>query len=75
MSITHLFFDIGGVLGTNGWSTPQRRRAIERFGLDAAGWPTRPTGIWAAGLLAAIFLVRREEVAQPEPVEIPASQT
>jgi putative hydrolase of the HAD superfamily len=36
MSITHLFFDIGGVLGTNGWSTPQRRRAIERFGLDAA---------------------------------------
>ncbi len=36
MSVTHLFFDIGGVLGTNGWSTPQRRRAIERFGLDAA---------------------------------------
>jgi putative hydrolase of the HAD superfamily len=36
MSITHLFFDIGGVLGTNAWSTPQRRRAIERFGLDAA---------------------------------------
>jgi putative hydrolase of the HAD superfamily len=35
MSITHLFFDIGGVLGTNAWSTPQRRRAIERFGLDA----------------------------------------
>ena len=36
MSISHLFFDIGGVLGTNGWSTPQRRNAIERFGLDAA---------------------------------------
>ena len=36
MSITHLFFDIGGVLGTNAWSTPQRRSAIERFGLDAA---------------------------------------
>jgi putative hydrolase of the HAD superfamily len=34
--ITHLFFDIGGVLGTNGWSTPQRRGAIERFDLDAA---------------------------------------
>ena len=32
-------------------------------------------GIWTAGLLAAIFLVRREAVAQPEPVEIPASQT
>ena len=36
MSISHLFFDIGGVLGTNGWSTPQRRNAVERFGLDAA---------------------------------------
>jgi putative hydrolase of the HAD superfamily len=36
LSITHLFFDIGGVLGTNAWSSPQRRRAIERFGLDAA---------------------------------------
>jgi len=36
MSITHLFFDIGGVLGTNGWSTPQRQRAIQRFNLDAA---------------------------------------
>jgi putative hydrolase of the HAD superfamily len=36
MSITHLFFDIGGVLGTNAWSSPQRRSAIERFGLDAA---------------------------------------
>ncbi|MGH7526369.1 MAG: HAD-IA family hydrolase [Gemmatimonadales bacterium] len=36
MSITHLFFDVGGVLGTDGWSTPQRRRAIERFGLDDA---------------------------------------
>jgi hypothetical protein len=27
------------------------------------------------GAARAIFLVRREEVAQPEPVEIPASQT
>ncbi len=36
MSVTHLFFDIGGVLGTNGWSTAQRAAAIERFGLDAA---------------------------------------
>ena len=34
MSISHLFFDIGGVLATNGWSTPQRRNAVERFGLD-----------------------------------------
>ncbi len=36
MSISHLFFDIGGVLGTNAWSTPQRTRAVERFKLDGA---------------------------------------
>jgi len=31
-------------------------------------------GIWAAGLLASLIFVRREEVAQPEAVELPASQ-
>ena len=35
MSITHVFFDIGGVLGTNGWDREQRQRAVERFDLDA----------------------------------------
>jgi putative hydrolase of the HAD superfamily len=34
MELTHLFFDIGGVLGTNGWDREQRREAAERFGLD-----------------------------------------
>ena len=32
--ITHVFFDIGGVLGTNGWDREQRARAAQRFGLD-----------------------------------------
>jgi putative hydrolase of the HAD superfamily len=36
VSISHLFFDIGGVLGTNAWSTPQRARAVEHFRLDGA---------------------------------------
>lgn len=35
MSLTHVFFDIGGVLGTNGWDREQRQRAAERFGLEA----------------------------------------
>jgi putative hydrolase of the HAD superfamily len=35
MDITHVFFDIGGVLGTNAWDHEQRARAAERFGLDA----------------------------------------
>ena len=33
--IQHIFFDIGGVLGTNGWDSEQRRLAAEKFGLDA----------------------------------------
>ena len=35
MDITHVFFDIGGVLGTNAWDHEQRTRAVERFGLDS----------------------------------------
>jgi putative hydrolase of the HAD superfamily len=34
VTITHVFFDIGGVLGTNGWDREQRVRAIEHFALD-----------------------------------------
>lgn len=33
--IRHVFFDIGGVLATNGWDREQRKLAVERFGLDA----------------------------------------
>lgn len=36
MPLTHVFFDIGGVLGTNGWSTAQREAAMQRFGLEPA---------------------------------------
>src|SRR5215212_3295516 len=35
MSISCVFFDIGGVLGTNGWDREQRQRAVDHFGLDA----------------------------------------
>lgn len=35
MPLTHVFFDIGGVLGTNGWDREQRQRAEATFGLDA----------------------------------------
>ena len=34
MSITHVFFDIGGVLGTNGWDREQRAMAARHFELD-----------------------------------------
>lgn len=35
IEINQLFFDIGGVLGTNGWDREQRSLAIDRFHLDA----------------------------------------
>jgi len=34
LSLTHVFFDIGGVLGTNGWDREQRARAIEKFSIE-----------------------------------------
>jgi len=34
VSLTHVFFDIGGVLGTNGWDHEQRARALEKFGVE-----------------------------------------
>lgn len=41
MQITHIYFDIGGVLGTGGWDTGQRARAAEEFGLDGEDFEQR----------------------------------
>jgi len=34
LSLTHVFFDIGGVLGSNGWDREQRKRALEKFSVE-----------------------------------------
>jgi putative hydrolase of the HAD superfamily len=34
MTITHAFFDVGGVLATNGWDRNDRREAAAHFGID-----------------------------------------
>ena len=39
--ITHVFFDIGGVLGSNAWDHDQRARAIAEFDLDEADFDYR----------------------------------
>jgi putative hydrolase of the HAD superfamily len=39
--IRHVFFDIGGVLGTNGWDREQRKVALEKFGLDGDEFQVR----------------------------------
>ncbi|HET7584568.1 MAG TPA: HAD family phosphatase [Gemmatimonadaceae bacterium] len=38
MSITHIYFDIGGVLGSNGWDHEQRAAAVAEFGLDGTAF-------------------------------------
>jgi putative hydrolase of the HAD superfamily len=40
-AVSTLFFDVGGVLLTNGWDTGSRRRAAETFGLDFTEFQTR----------------------------------
>ena len=40
-TIRHVFFDIGGVLGSNGWDREQRDRAVERFKLDPQDFQCR----------------------------------
>ena len=50
--ITHLFFDVGGVLGSSGWGTEPRALAVDRFGLDAADFDRRHrevVGPWEEG--------------------------
>lgn len=39
--IAQVFFDIGGVLGSNGWDREQRSAAVEHFGLDAEDFQYR----------------------------------
>ena len=50
--ITHIFFDIGGVLGTNGWDREQRLAAVNHFDLDAEDFQWRHeevVGEWEEG--------------------------
>lgn len=41
MTITHIFFDIGGVLGSNGWDADMRASAAAQFGLDPGDFAER----------------------------------
>lgn len=46
--ITHLFFDVGGVLGTPGWGTPDRAEAAAHFGYDLKEAEHRHYGVVSA---------------------------
>ena len=50
--IHHVFVDIGGVLGTNGWDREQRQCAVDEFDLDKADFEFRHqeiVGAWEEG--------------------------
>ena len=50
--INHIFFDIGGVLGSNGWDREQRKCAVDHFHLDADDFQWRHEdviGEWEEG--------------------------
>lgn len=60
--ITALFFDIGGVLLTNGWDQHARRLAAERFGLDWGDFQDRHQRVadeWEVGALTLDDYLRR----------------
>ena len=69
-AISHIFFDIGGVLGSNGWDREQREQAVRRFGLDAEDFQWRHeevVGEWEEGRITlaeyldiAVFYVDRQ---------------
>ena len=50
-----VLFDIGGVLGSNGWDREQRAAAVERFRLDAEDFQYRheeTVGAWESGQIS-----------------------
>ena len=67
--IRHIFFDIGGVLGSNGWDHEQRERAVAQFDLNAEDFEWRHKeviGEWEEGSMTldeyleiAVFHTRR----------------
>jgi len=68
--ITHLFFDVGGVLGSSGWGNEPRARAVGRFGLDAAEFDRRHrevVGPWEEGQLSLVEYLDSTVFDTPRP--------
>lgn len=73
MTITHVFFDIGGVLGTNGWDREQRAAAVRHFGLDVAELEDRHAEAIATleqGRIALDEYLRCTVFYRPRPFEL-----
>ncbi len=71
--ITHLFFDIGGVLGTNGWDHEQRYQALDHFHLDRDSFEDRHKEIVAtleAGRISLDEYLEQTVFHQPRPFSL-----
>jgi putative hydrolase of the HAD superfamily len=68
--ITHVFFDIGGVLGTNGWDRHERAKAVERFALDGEDFERRhedAAGTFEAGKMTLDEYLEDTVFFEPRP--------
>ena len=68
-----LFFDVGGVLLTNGWDTASRKKAAETFGLDYPEFQTRHEMLKTAFETGKIDLdtyVKRTVFYKPRPFSV-----
>ncbi len=68
-SIRTIFWDIGGVILTNGWDRHQRARVLERLGIDLAAYEAaheRANYYWERGLMTAEEFFK-QTVLRPNP--------
>lgn len=66
--ITTLFWDVGGVMLSNGWDTPERAAAIRKFGLDAADFEARhevENPAWECGSITLAAYLNRTVFYKP----------
>jgi len=74
MTISHVFFDIGGVLGSNGWDQEQRAAAARHFGL-AVGELEEPHGEAVAtleqGRMSLDEYLQHSVFWKPRPFDLP----
>ena len=84
IEIRHIFFDIGGVLGSNGWDREQRQRAVKQFDLNAEDFEWRHKEVvaqWEEGRITldeyldlAVFCTQRR-FSREEFIEFMYSQS
>lgn len=73
MTITHVFFDVGGVLGSNGWDQDQRAMAVRHFGLDGAELEDRhqeSSAMLEQGRIGLDEYLRNTVFYRPRPFEL-----